>query len=95
VLEGSSLETIRYMVASGLGVSVMPASSADLLPPDDALLRVRPFAEPTPTRTVGLVWRTSFPRHGAIDLMRTALLDSHLPGTQPLAEAAAAPRVIG
>ncbi|SMB21226.1 Transcriptional regulator, LysR family [Sterolibacterium denitrificans] len=84
VLEGSSLETIRYMVASGLGISVMPASSADRIPPDDALLRVRPFAEPTPTRCVGLAWRTSFPRHGAIDLMRQALLDSRLPGTRPV-----------
>lgn len=85
VLEGSSLETIRYMVASNLGVTVMPASCADLIAPDDALLSVRPFVEPTPTRRVGLVWRTSFPRHKAIDLMRGALLDSRLPGTAPLA----------
>ncbi|MBV2235576.1 MAG: LysR family transcriptional regulator [Sterolibacterium sp.] len=95
VLEGSSLETIRYMVASGLGVTVMPASAADLITADDALLRVRPFAEPTPTRTVGLVWRTSFPRHKAIDLLRTALLDTQLPGTQALAVTANAPRVAG
>lgn len=95
VLEGSSLETIRYMVASGLGVSVMPASSADLIPPDDALLRVRPFAEPAPTRCVGLAWRTSFPRHKAIDLVRTALTDCQLPGTTVLSETLKAPRVAG
>lgn len=95
VLEGSSLETIRYMVASGLGVTVMPASAADRIASDDALLSVQPFAEPTPTRTVGLVWRTSFPRHKAIDLLRTALLDAQLPGTRPLPEALNAPRVIG
>ena len=84
VLEGSSLETIRYMVASGIGVTVMPASCADRIPKNDALLRVRPFVEPTPTRCVGLVWRTSFPRHKAIDLMRKALLDCKLPGTKPV-----------
>jgi LysR family hydrogen peroxide-inducible transcriptional activator len=84
VLEGSSLETIRYMVASGIGITVMPASCADRIPQDDALLRVRPFVEPTPTRCVGLVWRTSFPRHKAIDLLRVALLDCHLPGTQAI-----------
>ena len=84
VLEGSSLETIRYMVASGIGVSVMPASCADLIPKNDALLRVRPFVEPTPTRCVGLVWRTSFPRHKAIDLLRKALHDCRLPGTRPV-----------
>lgn len=84
VLEGSSLETIRLMVASGVGITVMPASAVDTLPKDDALLRVRPFAEPTPTRRVGLVWRASFPRHQAIDLLRRALLDCKLPGTRPV-----------
>lgn len=82
VLEGSSLETIRYMVASGIGITVMPASCADKIPKNDTLLRVRPFDEPTPTRCVGLVWRTSFPRHKAIDLLRGALLDCKLPGTK-------------
>ncbi len=80
VLEGSSLETIRYMVASNIGVTVMPASAVDELPKNDALLRVRPFVEPTPTRRVGMVWRASFPRHQAIDLLRRALLDCRLPG---------------
>ncbi len=83
VLEGSSLETIRLMVASGVGITVMPASAVDRLPPDDPLLRAVPFAEPTPTRRVGLVWRASFPRHQAIDLVRRALLDCKLPGTWP------------
>lgn len=82
VLEGSSLETIRYMVASGVGITVMPASGVDTIPKNDRLLKVRPFAEPTPTRRVGLVWRTSFPRHKAIDVIRQALLDCKLPGTQ-------------
>ena len=81
VLEGSSLETIRHMVSSGVGVTVMPASSVDGIPADDPLLRVKRFTEPSPTRRVGLVWRSSFPRHKAIDVMRQALLDCHLPGT--------------
>jgi len=81
VLEGSSLETIRHMVSSGVGVTVMPASSVDGIPANDPLLRVKRFTDPTPTRRVGLVWRSSFPRHKAIDLMRQALLDCHLPGT--------------
>jgi len=84
VLESSSLETIRHMVASGVGVTVMPASSVDTLAKNDPLLRVRPFTEPTPTRRVGLVWRVSFPRHQAIDVMRAALLDCQLPGTRPI-----------
>lgn len=84
VLEGSSLETIRLMVASGVGITVMPASAVDTLAQDDPLLRVRPFVEPTPTRRIGLVWRASFPRHRAIDLVRQVLLDCKLPGTQAI-----------
>ncbi len=82
VLEGSSLETIRHMVSSGVGVTVMPASSVDGIPAGDPLLRVKHFTEPSPTRRVGLVWRSSFPRHKAIDVMRRAVLDCRLPGTR-------------
>jgi LysR family transcriptional regulator, hydrogen peroxide-inducible genes activator len=82
VLEGSSLETIRHMVASGVGITVMPAAAVDTIPKNDPLLRVRNFAQPEPSRRVGMVWRTSFPRHQAIDLLRRCLLDCHLPGTK-------------
>ena len=83
LLEGSSLETIRQMVASGIGVTVMPASAADPLDGNDTLLRVRPFVEPQPTRRIGLVWRTSFPRSRVVDVLRAAMLDCALPGTIP------------
>lgn len=84
ILEGGSLETIRHMVASGVGVTVMPASAVDDISPKDKLLRVRPFAEPQPTRRVALVWRASYPRYRAIDVVRKALLDCRLPGTKPV-----------
>ena len=84
VLEGSSLETIRHMVSSGVGVTVMPSSSVDHIAEDDPLLRVKHFVKPSPTRRVGLVWRSSFPRHKAIDVMRQAVLDCHLPGTRAI-----------
>ena len=82
ILEGGSLETIRHMVASGIGVTVMPASAVDDIPRQDRLLRVRPFVEPTPTRRVGLAWRSSFPRYRAVDVLRRALLDCRLAGTR-------------
>ena len=84
VIEGSSLETIRYMVASGVGITVMPASAVDSIAPDDPLLCVRRFANPQPIRRVGMVWRTTFPRHRALDVVRGAMLDCHLPGTRPV-----------
>ncbi len=86
VIEGSSLETIRHMVASGVGVTVMPASAVDDIPPKDPLLRGRPFKEPVPARRVGLVWRASYPRHKAVEVVRRALLDARLPGTRAVAQ---------
>ncbi len=70
VTEGSSLETVRHMVASGLGASVVPQSAASGA--GSGLVEVRPFSEPQPTRTLALAWRASFPRPKAID----ALIDS-------------------
>lgn len=69
VTEGSSLETIRHMVASGLGITVLPLSAATSMPYDEDILAVRPFAPPVPFRTVALAWRVTFPRPKAIDVL--------------------------
>jgi len=79
-LEGGSLETIRYMVASGAGVAVMPSPAADPLVDKEPLVKVLPFSGAPPSRTVGLVWRVTFPRPRAIDAVRAALLSCQLPG---------------
>lgn len=86
-LEGSSLETIRHMVATGLGVTVLPSTAADDLPAHNALVTVRPFAAPEPSRRVVLAWRVTYPRSGAIDVLRTAILESQLPGVRPIGPA--------
>ncbi|WP_114648886.1 hydrogen peroxide-inducible genes activator [Pseudothauera hydrothermalis] len=83
-LEGSSLETIRHMVATGLGVTVLPASAADDLEAQNNLIAVRPFVAPEPTRRVALAWRVTYPRSGAIDVLRTAILECGLPGVRPV-----------
>ena len=79
-LEGSSLETIRHMVATGIGITILPSSAADELPEQNGLLTVRPFAEPQPSRRVAIAWRVTYPRGGAIDVVRKAILGSTLPG---------------
>jgi LysR family hydrogen peroxide-inducible transcriptional activator len=79
-LEGGSLETIRYMVASGAGVAVMPSTAADPLIDNEPMVKVLPFSGVQPMRTVGLVWRVTFPRPQAIDAVRAALLSCRLPG---------------
>lgn len=76
---GSSLETIRNMVASGLGVSVVPTSA---LTPRYASkwLKVVPFTAPLPSRKVALAWRTSFDRPAAVGVLEAAVRAVKLPG---------------
>ena len=69
--EGSSLETIKHIVASGIGVTVVPQLSVPAEPhPHVAYV---PFADPVPTRRVVLAWRRSFPRYEAIAALRNAV----------------------
>ncbi len=72
VTEGSSLETIRHMVASGLGITVLPLSAATAVQYQEDILAVRPFVAPVPFRTVALAWRVTFPRPKAIDVLSLA-----------------------
>jgi len=73
--EGSSLETLRHMVASGIGITILPESAATSRYENDALV-TRPLADTYATRDVALAWRASFPRHKAIDVLRDAILKS-------------------
>lgn len=78
--EGSSLETLRHMVASGLGITILPQSAAIGTQYAESTLVTRPFASPAPSRTTAIAWRVSFPRHQAVDALRKAIYDSNLPG---------------
>ncbi|MDP1898727.1 MAG: LysR substrate-binding domain-containing protein, partial [Sulfurimicrobium sp.] len=78
-LEGSSLETIRHMVASGAGITVLPCSAVGTAPAENSLLAFRPFSEPIPSRRVALAWRKRFPRPDAVAAIRQAVLDADLP----------------
>jgi LysR family transcriptional regulator, hydrogen peroxide-inducible genes activator len=79
-LAGSSLETIRHMVASGLGITVLPKSSVEESAVDSALLSTRPFTGQGPSRRIALAWRRSFPRPKAIAALRAAILACELKG---------------
>jgi LysR family hydrogen peroxide-inducible transcriptional activator len=81
-IEGGSLETIRHMVASGVGVTVLPATAVSANGSGD-LIRILPFSRP-PTRRVALAWRRSFPRPEAIEALRKAILACNLPQVQKL-----------
>jgi LysR family hydrogen peroxide-inducible transcriptional activator len=84
-VEGGSLETIRQMVAGGVGITVLPATSTATTGGANDLIRILPFARPAPTRRVGLAWRRSFPRPEAIEALRKAILACNLPQVEKLA----------
>jgi LysR family transcriptional regulator, hydrogen peroxide-inducible genes activator len=84
-LEGGSLETIRQMVAGGVGITVLPATSTATSGGANDLIRILPFARPIPTRRVGLAWRRSYPRPEAIEALRKAILACNLPQVEKLA----------
>lgn len=80
----NSLETVRNMVASGLGVSVLPR---DALTPKyhSSLVVPVPFARPAPSRRVALAYRKSFPRPQAIEALRAAIAEVRPPAARSAA----------
>jgi LysR family hydrogen peroxide-inducible transcriptional activator len=62
----TSLETLRQMVAAGLGITLLPQLSAESPFGAQRGITIRPFAKPVPTRSVGAVWRKSSTRAAAI-----------------------------
>ena len=80
-LEGSSLATIRYMVASGVGITVLPATAATQ---DRQLVSIPLSGSAAPFRRVAIVTRRSFPRPEAIALICAQLAAHPLPATRPV-----------
>lgn len=82
--EGTSLETLRHMVASGLGLTIVPASSSNRNIYDSDTLVERPFAGKVPFRRVAMVWRNRFTRPQAIEVLTRVLTVCDIPGAKPL-----------
>ncbi len=85
--EGSSLETIRYMVAAGMGITVVPQLSVrtwDRSEGPNQQVVYLPFDAPVPTRRVVLAWRRSFTRYEAIAALRNAVYACALEGVARL-----------
>ena len=89
--EGSSLETIKHMVAAGMGVTLVPRLSIPknaLLPKpksqEEPFVKYLAFAGDAPTRRVVLAWRRSFTRFETIEALRNAIFACELPGVSRL-----------
>ncbi len=77
LLRGSSLETLRSMVAAGVGCTLMPALALD--PVGGAVrLEVRPFVSPAPFRIISLYWRKGYSREDTVREFE-GFVRSHLP----------------
>ncbi len=72
VLQGNSLETIRNMVASNLGITVLPCS-ATAARYNNPLIKVIPFTSPAPTRRIAIAWRKSFVRLETVEKIVDAI----------------------
>jgi len=72
----TSLETLRQMVAAGLGITLLPRLAAEGPIAGARGIEFRPFAPPSPSRSVGAAWRKSSTRETAIaavcDIIRSA-----------------------
>ncbi len=65
----TSLETLRHMVASGVGITLIPKMA---MQKSDGIVYI-PFAKPAPSRSIGLVWRKTSARKPCIDALVNSL----------------------
>jgi LysR family hydrogen peroxide-inducible transcriptional activator len=75
---GNSLETLRSMVASGLGITVLPRTAL-IDRYATPLVKAVPFAEPRPKRRIAVAWRKDLPRPNAVKKLVEAIRGAGLP----------------
>jgi len=81
-LEGGSLETIRHMVAGGVGVTILPATAACEEKYKHRLVSIRRFKNIKPSRQVALAWRKGFPRMPAVRSLINSIVMCDLSGVK-------------
>ena len=65
----TSLETLRQMVATGAGLTLLPELAVRGAYRNARGVVLRPFARPVPVRHIGALWRKSTARQAAIDAL--------------------------
>lgn len=79
-VEGGSLETIRHMVASGIGITILPQTAAETGSYRNNVLTYRPLKATHPSREIALAWRNSYPRTKAIDMVLRSIAKASIEG---------------
>lgn len=64
---GTSLETLKHMVSSGNGITLMPELAILNSDRNNGLIRYLPFEQPAPSRRIGLIYRNSSPRKSCFE----------------------------
>ena len=86
-LKATSIETLRQMVAAGVGCTLLPRLAA--IPGvgsiDNGMVQIRSFEAPEPTRTIGLVWRHRYPREATVKGLADLILANLPPEAERLA----------
>jgi len=77
-LESSSIETIRQMVAAGVGITILPSFSIESHAELNGMLEYRPFTKPVPFREVIIAYRKSFPRMNAVEFIKESIANCKL-----------------
>ena len=80
-LEGSSLDTICQMVATGAGITVVPAT----MPLQEDLgryIELKPFTPPAPARTIAAYYRRGYARPELINCVASAVREAELAGVR-------------
>jgi LysR family hydrogen peroxide-inducible transcriptional activator len=72
----TSLETLRQMVAAGLGITLLPKLATRGPFGSGQGLTVKEFSRPVPSRSIGAVWRKSTARTDAIKAVCDAIRSS-------------------
>jgi LysR family hydrogen peroxide-inducible transcriptional activator len=72
----TSLETLRQMVATGAGITLLPEMPSQGAYGKAQGVTVRPFAKPAPSRKIGAVWRKTSARLPAIEAI-CKVIESH------------------
>ncbi|NWG87851.1 MAG: LysR family transcriptional regulator [Hydrogenophilaceae bacterium] len=83
-IRATSLETLRQMVAMGLGVTLIPTLAGAGTGPGSRQVVLKPIAKPGASRTVGLVWRRRSPLAYTMERLAETLASRLPPDTLPV-----------
>ena len=82
--QGNSLETIRQMVVSGFGITVMPCSALTVKYQHKRLIAIK-LAQPVPGRRIGLAWRRGYTRPQVVEVLQETVRALQIPGLSMVA----------